>query len=379
VDNASVEFNTATLSPTYHLHIGTPGESHAITVAEKLGLAKRLTHAARRYLAAQGKQFRKAIRATGAARQAAEQARAEAHTARLAAEDQQETYQAKLSDLRRLQEEFATWLARLPELKPGDEVHAPSLGKAGRLVRLELHRQVALVDADNVQVEVPLKDLIPQLGQDEAREQIASLRKAMQDEARQAQKDQQEAERIRKEYHRSLTLQKERARQFDNWLSAIARIRVGDEVAIARKPGRGKLLRVDLPGLRATVQTNNGEMELSLQDLFPQTGPFATRKPRPARHRKTHGKQAQRQDRKAQAKRPPDRPMHRGAAEGNRAAKKHKALLDAHEGQQVFVVPFHKRATLIRIDRDKQQAVVQSGAFEMQLPLSDVEPIEPPK
>ncbi len=41
-------------------------------------------------------------------------------------------------------------------------------------------------------------------------------------------------------------------------------------------------------------------------------------------------------------------------------------------------MPFHKRATLIRLNPDKDQAVVQSGIFEMEIPLADLEPIRQP-
>ena len=194
MDNASVEFDTKTMSPTYHLLIGTPGESHAIAVAKRLGLGKRVVAAARRHLDSAGKQFRKAIRATGRARQVAEEARAQAQQAELDAKTQQETYEAKLADLHSLQGEFETWLAGLGELRPGDEVLVPSLGKPAKLVRLELHRQVALVEADNqMQMEVPLKQLMPDLGQQAVREQIAAIRQQILDQASQTEKIRSEA------------------------------------------------------------------------------------------------------------------------------------------------------------------------------------------
>ena len=36
--NASVEFDTSTLSPSFKLNMGIPGESHAIAIARKSGL-----------------------------------------------------------------------------------------------------------------------------------------------------------------------------------------------------------------------------------------------------------------------------------------------------------------------------------------------------
>jgi len=393
VDNASVEFDTATLSPTYHLRIGTPGESHAIAVAKKLGMPKRVTGSARAHLDGAGRQFRKAIRATGQVRQIAEQARQEAQTAQLAARTQQEVYEAKLADLHALQREFETWLASLEALSPGDEIYVPSLKKTGHLVRLELHRQKAVVDTGNLEVEVPLRELMPDFGQSEVREEIASLRGQILEQAGASEKARDEAKRIRDEYHQSLELQKRRAREFDQWLGAIARLKVGDVVPIARRPGRAKVVKVDLPGLRVTVEVNAPvrkrrtepaaqeppdssepgpqratQMILPLQDLFPQTGPFA-RPPRPPRRARRPAKGTPR-------KRPArDRPMRR-ISEDSKTARKHRdALLATEPGKQVFVIPFNKRATLIRLNPDKDLAVVQSGIFEMEIPLADLEPV----
>ncbi len=377
VDNASVEFDTRTLSPTYHLRIGTPGESHAITVAAHLGMPKRLTAAARKHLGRQGKQFRKAIQATSTARQQAESARAEAREAKLAAEDRGEVYEAKLADLHRLQGEFETWLASLGEMQAGDEVMVPSLGKPGRLVRMELHKQQAVVDVDSLQVEVPLKQLMPDLGQDEVRKEIAAMRQEILDQAKAAEADRAASKHLQDEMHRSIEHQRRRARQFDAWIGAIARLRVGADVSIARKPGKGKVVKVDLPGLRATVDVGGEQIELSLQDLFPQTGPFAPRPPRG--DRKGNGQGMGRGDRKGRgagkAARPANRPMPRRSTSGRAAKANRNKLLSVEPGQQVFVVPFGKRATVIRMLPEKDQAVVQSGIFELEIPLADLEPI----
>lgn len=49
--NASVEFDTTTLSPSYHLLMGVPGESHALDIAQKSGLPKNIVKNARNYIA----------------------------------------------------------------------------------------------------------------------------------------------------------------------------------------------------------------------------------------------------------------------------------------------------------------------------------------
>lgn len=49
--NASVEFNTDTLAPSYHLLMGVPGESHALDIAAKSGLPNFIVRNAKHYIA----------------------------------------------------------------------------------------------------------------------------------------------------------------------------------------------------------------------------------------------------------------------------------------------------------------------------------------
>ena len=49
--NASVEFNTDTLAPSYHLLMGVPGESHALDIAAKSGLPNFIVKNAKHYIA----------------------------------------------------------------------------------------------------------------------------------------------------------------------------------------------------------------------------------------------------------------------------------------------------------------------------------------
>ena len=388
VDNASVAFDTETLRPTYHLLIGTPGESHAVSVAAHLGLPRRIVGAARQYINQQGKQFRRAIQATSLVRQDAEQARAAAAEAQLAARSQQGAYEAKLADLRRLQEEFNAWLVGLGELKEGDEVFVPSLGRMGRLVRLELHRQIAVVNADPLQVEVPLRELMPDLGQGAVREQINAVRQQMVAQATAGERAVAQALRVQQEHERSLREQKERSRQFDAWTGLIGSMKVGDDVPISRPPGHGTLLSVDYAQGKAKAQTLIGEvMEVTLAELFPQQGPFARVTKEEARghgrgqrgagvpattKRSGDGPPASDDDKEHES---PAAPMHRRSSQGRAARENLDKLLAVPPGQPVYVVPFHKRATLIRINQDKQLAVVQSGIFELEIPLSDLEPV----
>ncbi len=87
VCNASVEFDAQSLRPTYRLQIGSPGSSHALTIAERLGILPSVIQQARSLLAEQQgdvdtlmKRLEAELSAAREARQAAETRLTESET-----------------------------------------------------------------------------------------------------------------------------------------------------------------------------------------------------------------------------------------------------------------------------------------------------------
>ncbi len=158
-DNAAVEFDVATLRPTYRLIIGEPGNSNALAIARRLGMPARIIAAARRYLPQQGHALRTAIDSTLATRRRAEQARSEAEAAQRSAEQARAAFEQQRAELERQRAEFAAWTRAMTQLKPGDAVHVRRFDRPGTVVRVQLHRQTAVVAVGAMEVEVHLTEL----------------------------------------------------------------------------------------------------------------------------------------------------------------------------------------------------------------------------
>ena len=78
VENASMEFDIETLSPTFKLSIGVPGRSNAFAISEKLGLESDITDKAKKMMDNGDLKFEEVITALEDDRRIAEEERDEA-------------------------------------------------------------------------------------------------------------------------------------------------------------------------------------------------------------------------------------------------------------------------------------------------------------
>jgi DNA mismatch repair protein MutS2 len=100
--NASVQFDSETLAPTYRLLIGTPGSSNALAIARSLEVPKSVINKARSLLAQEVDGSTELIRQVQATREAAEQSRIEAQ---VALDEARRKRRLAAEELRRVREE----------------------------------------------------------------------------------------------------------------------------------------------------------------------------------------------------------------------------------------------------------------------------------
>ena len=212
VENASVEFDVATLRPTYKLLIGTPGSSNALAIAKRLGLPDEVIADAEKSSAGQDDGAAELINQLQAAKgvmeenkRAAEEAGAEAahlqseyrqkldeisaHETEMQAQLSGDTYtllhqikgqidrlchsEASRRSLLESLSEISAYMAGelndfpeaqeqqafIHELKKGDEVRVHSLDSVGILSEVDPQTQKAVVRFGAMQMTVPLGDV----------------------------------------------------------------------------------------------------------------------------------------------------------------------------------------------------------------------------
>jgi DNA mismatch repair protein MutS2 len=99
VENASVEFDIETLSPTYRLSIGLPGRSNALAIATRLGMTSEIVERARELLAPSEVEIEGLLSQLQSDREQARTARAEAERMREQARSQRARVNAELADM----------------------------------------------------------------------------------------------------------------------------------------------------------------------------------------------------------------------------------------------------------------------------------------
>lgn len=97
--NASLDFDDATLSPTYKLRLGVPGSSKATTIAKRLGLKEQVVAAASSYMEEGQRDLQKLIEELEIRLKALATAEEAANSARQTAEQMEQRARAELADI----------------------------------------------------------------------------------------------------------------------------------------------------------------------------------------------------------------------------------------------------------------------------------------
>jgi DNA mismatch repair protein MutS2 len=211
--NASVQFDTETLQPTYHLMIGTPGSSNAIVIANRLGMPQDVIGQANTLLAKESDGTSELINQIQATREDAERKRShaqslldDAKTVRSEAAERLQRVQEEgrrvheqadreidesMQAIRRLVEEFAaqmqnapgTWSGKarslaervaelaagtalaqrhlefIASLHRGDSIYVIPFKRDGIVERVRKKHETIVVLVDSKQVEVPFREV----------------------------------------------------------------------------------------------------------------------------------------------------------------------------------------------------------------------------
>jgi len=104
VENASVEFNVDTLSPTYRLIIGVPGKSNAFEISKRLGLPDYIIESAKENISIETLEFEELVQSLQEKSIKAERDARESEILKLEASKLKDKYQEKLYKLENIRE-----------------------------------------------------------------------------------------------------------------------------------------------------------------------------------------------------------------------------------------------------------------------------------
>ncbi|MFT3883813.1 MAG: hypothetical protein QM703_29800 [Gemmatales bacterium] len=159
-ENAAVEFDVATLRPTYRLLIGQFGRSCALQIAQRLELPPELMKRARFYLRKR-RQRGSEVDKLQKAREVAEKARLEAHVAEVEAQKSREEFERKQSELERQIARDEALRHFRATLRPGTAVSVDRFDQPGQIVRVDQTRGIAVVKAGLGHWEVAIREILP--------------------------------------------------------------------------------------------------------------------------------------------------------------------------------------------------------------------------
>lgn len=159
-ENAAVEFDIATLKPTYRLQIGQFGMSNALRIARRLKLPRSLLQRAHRYLRRKKQRIPELARLQQV-REEAEKAREEALKVHHEAAVQRDEYLLKLEKLKQEAAAAEELRAARARLQINDTVYVPRFDKPGRIIRIDHRKNTVLVSVGLGQWEMAIDEVNP--------------------------------------------------------------------------------------------------------------------------------------------------------------------------------------------------------------------------
>lgn len=161
VENAAVEFDVATLRPTFRLFIGQTGQSCALRIARRLKLPRDVVQRAERYLNRRQGRHGKEVTELEKVREQAEIAKQQAQAAQVEAERVVADYRKKTELLKQESAVSAELEKARASLRAGDTVRVPKFDKSGKIVRVDHRKGKAAVAVGAVEWQLTLDELVP--------------------------------------------------------------------------------------------------------------------------------------------------------------------------------------------------------------------------